>query len=587
MSTQLFDVATMAGRWARDRPDDVAYRIDGRRGARTLTYAELDQLIDRTATALARAGLTAGTRTAVMVPPGRELVALIFALLRLRAVPVLIDPGLGVRSMSACFAEAAPGAFVGVVRAQVARAVLGWGRGSVRLRLTVGPRPLWFGRLSTALSTRPSTERPVGSPGVAPVGSPGVAHAGAPAGALSSAPDGVPSSAADGMGGLAGARWPRADADDPALIVFTSGSTGAPKGVPLRQRHLAAQIELLGLLGSLEPGCTLYSTFLPFAVAAPAIGCGAVLPRVNLRHPERTDPAAMAASIRRHGVSGLFAAPALLDRLARHCADRNEVLDTIRVVLTAGAPLPAGVLRRALRCLPAEADLRSVYGATESLLVSVADRAGLTETAEATARGAGTCLGAPLPGNRVRIIAITDEPIPAWSDDLLVPPGTVGEITVAGPAVSDPYLDRPRDTRLARIDEDGAAVHRMGDLGWQDESGRLWFAGRKSERVRTPDGDLYTDQVEPIFNELPGVRRTALVGVGPPGGQRPVLCVEPEPGRPRRERREIAGQVRALAPELGEVLFHRGFPMDVRHASKIRRAVLARWAARELGAGER
>ncbi|MGR6920124.1 fatty acid CoA ligase family protein [[Actinomadura] parvosata] len=539
MTTPLFDVVAMTEHWARAHPDTAACHVDRRRRRpETLTYARLDQLITRAASRLSRAGVTPGTRAAVMIPPGRELVAVVLALLRLRAVPVLIDPGLGVRAIGACLAEAAPGAFIGVPHAHLARAMLGWAADSVHTTVTLATRTLWL--------TKPRT--------------PYVQAAAGP------------------------------DADDLALIAFTSGSTGPPKGVPYRHRHLTGQTGLLAQLGALEPGATVYSTFLPFAVAAPSMGCAAVIPRLDLRRPDRTDPAAMARSITTNGVRGLFAAPALLDRLARHCLRHGQVLDSVEIVLTAGAPLPYPVLDRARRCLPAHADVRSVYGATECLLVSVADAAELTATAPATARGAGTCLGSVLPGNVVRVIRVTDEPIPHWSDDLTVPPGTVGEITVAGPAVSDPYLARPHESALARIDDHGEPVHRMGDLGWQDEQGRLWFAGRKSERVRTAGGDLYTDQVEPIIDALPGVRRSALVGVGPPGGQRPVLCVECEPGTSCRERRDLVERVRARATALAgisEVLPHRGFPMDVRHASKIRRPLLAGWAARRLGREER
>jgi acyl-CoA synthetase (AMP-forming)/AMP-acid ligase II len=190
----------------------------------------------------------------------------------------------------------------------------------------------------------------------------------------------------------------------------------------------------------------------------------------------------------------------------------------------------------------------------------------------------------------VRVITVTDGPVDRWSDELSVPAGTVGEIVVASPAVSDPYLDDPAATALARIHDGRRVWHRMGDLGHLDEQGRLWFAGRKSERVRTAGGDLYTDHVETLFAAVPGVRRTALVGVGPPGAQRPVLVVEPEPRAERDRVRAAVLETAARHPHaagLREVLFHPGFPVDARHNSKIRRGVLAGWAARRLRVGPR
>jgi acyl-CoA synthetase (AMP-forming)/AMP-acid ligase II len=260
------------------------------------------------------------------------------------------------------------------------------------------------------------------------------------------------------------------------------------------------------------------------------------------------------------------------------------VLGTVESVLVAGAPLPLPTLQRMRACLPAGARVLSVYGATECLPVAAIEGRGLA-AGHTASPGTGTCLGLPVPGAEVRVIGVTDGPIGRWSDDLPVPPGVVGEIVVASPAVSDPYLDDPEATALARIHDGDRVWHRMGDLGHLDEQGRLWFAGRKSERVRTRDGDLCTDHVESLLAGLPGVRRTALVGVGPVGAQRPVLVVEREPGA--RRARVRAAVLEAAGTDLRAVLFHRGFPVDARHNSKIRRGVLAAWAARRLRGGWR
>jgi len=170
----------------------------------------------------------------------------------------------------------------------------------------------------------------------------------------------------------------------------------------------------------------------------------------------------------------------------------------------------------------------------------------------------------------------------------VVPEGTVGELVVSGPVVSARYEDRPKDTGLAKIQGAGGVFwHRMGDLGYRDGAGRVWFCGRKSHRVRSKDGELYTIPCEGVFNAHPKVARSALVGVGEPGAQVPVLCVELEPGA-RRHKVAVREELLALAKTQAQtegiktVLFHYAFPVDIRHNAKIFREKLARWAAERL-----
>jgi len=288
-------------------------------------------------------------------------------------------------------------------------------------------------------------------------------------------------------------------------------------------------------------------------------------------------------------------------------------LPTIRRVTSAGAPVPPDVVAKIRSLLPEDAQLWTPYGATECLPVAVIEGRELEATRELTERGAGTCVGRPAPPNLVRIIRTDDAEIETWSDDLIAAGGLIGEITVAGPTATDSYFNRSEATRLAKIREmlpdgdvqgrtSGAGdrmsevpaeriVHRMGDLGFFDSAGRLWFCGRKSQRVVTTDATLCTEQIEPVFNTHPDVRRTALVGLGERGMQVPVLCVELRTGIGKDQHARIADELRHIAngfvhtAKVERFLFHRKFPVDIRHNAKIGREKLTVWAARQVKAG--
>jgi acyl-CoA synthetase (AMP-forming)/AMP-acid ligase II len=235
------------------------------------------------------------------------------------------------------------------------------------------------------------------------------------------------------------------------------------------------------------------------------------------------------------------------------------------------------------------------YGATEALPVAnIGSREILGETRQQTEQGKGVCVGRPVPGVEVHVIPISDLPIPEWGDSLRLPPGVVGEIVVRGPVVTRQYFHRPEATKLAKIRDPktGEILHRMGDVGYIDDTGRLWFCGRKSHRVETPHGTLFTDMVEPIFNTVPGVARTALVGVTRDGVTYPVLCLEFESGHcpqqyiATKQFQDLLNELRYRCPIANApvaLLRHPRFPVDVRHNSKIFRERLAVWADRQLG----
>ena len=540
-----WNIAAALPQLAGQHPDRIAMRVPGRDGGyrQSLTYAGLDTRSDAIAAGLARHGVARGTRTVVMVRPTPEFFLLMFALFKAGAVPVLVDPGIDRRALKQCLDEARADAFVGIPLAQAARVLLGWAK-SARVRITTGRRA-WL-----ADATLAQVER---------------------------------------AGAGAGPQLADTTPDDTAAILFTSGSTGVPKGVVYRHRHFAAQVAMLREAFDIEPGGVDLPTFPPFALFDPALGLTSVIPDMDPTRPARADPRKLHAAIARFGVTQLFGSPALM----RVLVDHGAALPGVTRVTSAGAPVPAGVVAAMRRLLPAGARFWTPYGATECLPVAVIEGAELVALRDRTEAGSGTCVGRPVPPNEVRIIAIDDAAIDDWSGVRELPIGEVGEITVAGPTATDSYFNRDAATRLAKIRErlpDGGEriVHRMGDLGWFDAEGRLWFCGRKSQRVETVDGPLYTEQVEPVFDTHPRVRRTALVGVGPRGAQAPVLCVELASGAGKGDWPRIEDELRALGGRhahtamVGTFLRHPGFPVDIRHNAKINREALARWATRIL-----
>jgi len=258
-------------------------------------------------------------------------------------------------------------------------------------------------------------------------------------------------------------------------------------------------------------------------------------------------------------------------------------------VLMAGAPVSGELIDRVRRILSPGAVIHTPYGATESLPVaSITGAEILAETWPQTRLGAGTCVGRPLPGNTVKIIRTSDVPIPEWAEVVELPAGQIGEIVVNGPVVTEGYEQNERENALAKIADGSAIWHRMGDLGYLDAQGRLWFCGRRAHRVSTARGDLYTIPCEAIFNEHPAVYRSALVGVKRPGESCPTPVLLVELNRKVDKINLVAElQQLALANQLTEsihdFLVHPAFPVDIRHNAKIFREKLAIWAVDKLG----
>jgi len=514
----------------------------GRTAYAHLTFRQLDRQSDRLARGLVRAGIGRGTRTILMVRPSLDFFTLVFAMFKCGAVPVVVDPGMGIRRMVACFERSRPAAFIGIPPAHVICSLFPKKFKTVKTWVTVGRRWLWRGHTLARLFR----------------------------------PGGKSFAAA------------RTRPDETAAILFTTGSTGPAKGVVYTHGNFEAQIRHIRSRFDIKPGEIDLPTFPLYALFDPALGMTAVIPDMDPTRPAHVDPRKIIQAIADHGVTNLPASPALLHRVGRFACRRGIKLPSLKRVITSGAPISPENIGQFASLLVGDAQIYPGYGATEAMPVaSIGSREILSDTRRYTEQGYGVCVGRPVDGIEVRVIRISDGPIEKWSEDLVLEAGTVGEITVKGDVVTRRYFAQPEADKLAKISDGAEIRHRMGDLGWMDAKGRLWFCGRKGHRVVTQKETLFTIACEAIFNNHPQVFRSALVGVGPRHDQTPVICLELKKKHGSQGKKKIRNEVLQMAAgnemtrAIKTVLFHPGFPVDIRHNSKIFREKLARWAQKK------
>lgn len=508
-----------------------------------MTFSQLERESDRLAFGLERIGITRGTRTILMVMPGMEFFIIVFAMFKVGAVPVVVDPGMGINRMLECFAQGKPKAFIGIEKAHVLRKLKPGFFKSVKHWVTVGKNWFWGGHTLDRLFV--DTDKP----------------------------------------------FPKARTthDETAAIVFTTGSTGPAKGVVYTHGNFDAQIKQIQAHFQIEPDEIDLPTFPLFALFDPALGMTAVIPDMDPTKPALVDPTKIIEAIENHGVTNMFASPALLNRVGKFGRENKIKLPSLRRVISAGAPVSPANIEQFSSLLSDPAQIHTPYGATEAVpLISIGSNEILAETRKLSEKGYGMCIGRPICNTQVEIIKINDGPITQIHDKLKVPENQVGEITVKAGLVTEHYFNNREADLLSKIsDPDGSIWHRMGDLAWKDSKGRLWFCGRKSQRVvTTRDETLFTIPVESVFNNHEKVFRSALAGVGPKNMQTPVVFIEPY-SKISNEKAFInelldLAKSNPLTAGIKHIFIEKAFPVDIRHNSKIFREKLAAKAKRKL-----
>ncbi|MGV7222144.1 MAG: fatty acid CoA ligase family protein [Nitrospinales bacterium] len=540
------NIASILGTLADELADKDAIIVPRDDSCEKISFKQLEEDSNRLADGLVRYGFERGDRVLLMVRPGIDFISFTFALFKMGAVAVLIDPGLGRKNMLKCIENVQAKGMIAIPLAHTARKFFPKSFAGIKNFVTVGRRWLWGGGTLDGIRKSGSVEF------------------------------------------LSGNTNP----DDPAAILFTSGSTGPSKGVLYTHQMFSHQVEIIRSNYKIEKGEIDLPTFPLFALFGVTLGMTCIIPDMDPTRPAEVDPEKIIQTIKKYSVTNSFGSPALWRTVSKYCLEKDIQLPTIKRILMAGAPVPGNLLERFDKILSSEAKIHTPYGATEVLPVATIDhRKIIDETWSQTQAGKGTFVGNVINGLDLKIIKITDEPITSFEESLLVNAGEIGEIIVRSPWASPLYFHLKRATQLAKIPDGDGFWHRMGDVGYLDSLGNLWFCGRKNHRVVTSTATHFTIPCEAIFNCHPDVKRSALVGINSKGSQQPIIIIEVENEKRVRGENEKkifieellnVAAISPLTSDIKQVLFHPSFPVDIRHNAKISREKLREWAEGQI-----
>ncbi len=512
------NIAELLRDLAQSHPQSAAL-IDVVQGQpRVTTYAELDAKVARAATLLQQGGLRAGDAVLVFYPMSAELYVALLALFRLGLVAMFLDPASGRAHMERCCALHAPRGLIASPRAHLLRL---WSRALRQIphKFVIGlpvPGAVRWTRLED----------------------------------LPPHPDIVPCAA-----------------EAPALLTFTSGSTGQPRAALRSHGFLLAQHRSLGHSLNLTPGEVDLATLPIVLLANLASGVTSVVPNADLRYPGQVDPAPIVAQMVTHGVTSSVASPAFFERLARYCHSQRITLPRVTRLFTGGAPVFPRLLEQ-MQAMAPNAEIVALYGSTEAEPIAHIARRELTpEDHQAMLSGAGLLAGPPVEEIQLRILrARWGEPIGPFTPEEFATrccaPDEAGEIVVHGDHVLTGYLHGQGDEETKfRV---GTQIwHRTGDAGRLDPAGRLWLLGRCGARIEDSRGVLYPFTAETAVYQDPRIKRAALVAHR---GRR-ILALECYEANGLLD---VAAVQRTLAwTHLDEVRLCRHIPVDKRHNAKI------------------
>lgn len=496
------------------------------------TFKEFEERSNQIAQRLTKLGIGPGMRTLLFVKPCLDFSIITFALFKIGAVPVLIDPGMGLPHLLNSVKQVKPEAMISIGMVHWLRRIKKHYFKSLKIKVSLSPVGGNTHHLYEGLELEPKT-------------------------------------------------FDIADVSmsDSSAILFTSGGTGIPKGVLYTHGILNTQTDLLKEMFSLNESNTDLPGFPLFALFTLAMGMTSVIPQMDPTKPAQCDPKKLVKNILDHNITFVAGSPAIWERVGKYCLEKNIKLPSVKQVVMFGAPVRAEI-HQMFKNILVNGDTYTPYGATECLPVClISGTEVLKEHLPTMLQGYGTCIGKAVPNTQIKIIKTTDIPEAHIHE---MKEGQVGEIAVCGKQVTSGYFEMPLEDQKAKI-TDGGFWHRMGDVGWKDDKGNIWFLGRKTHRVEGTDNTYYSIQMEAIFNQHPKIKRTALVKLQVGNKIVPGLVVERHDKKIKMtdaflKELEVMKASQEFTKDIQHFFLHPQFPVDVRHNIKIDRVKLSVWA---------